>query len=532
MAALLALLGAAGAPAGSAAPPVPSVTAVVSVVSDAGSAVLSGVRVVSQFPALSTAVVSGTPAQLATLRGRPGVRSVVADYVLRPTGHKDLLGGSVYATEGLGGSAGRDDAGRGVTVAVIDTGISDTPALNRASRRLLDGLDASGDGSFTDGYGHGTFMANLVAGGDAPGSDGASLGVAPGARVVNVKVADATGATSLSQVMAGMSYVHAYRDRIDVVEFAFSGERPGPSYGPDPLTDAVERLRAGGLVVVVPSGNESGELGDPGFDPYALTVGAADTRGKKAEVADFSGYGNVHGVEKPDVVASGVGVLSLLPAASVLAVQNPASRQPSGLYRGSGTSHATAITAGVAAMFLQNHPDASPAEVKASLRSATRKVSGVGGGEGLVTDTTRLVDPTRPRGSNVGTGEESLDTEAWESGSWLDGAWVEPNAQRWRAQRWADGENWLGQRWTGQRWTGQRWTGQRWVDVYWDGQRWVDDWDGQRWTDGEWDGQRWTDGEWDGQRWTDGSWDGQRWTAQRWSAQRWSAQRWGSVQWQ
>jgi hypothetical protein len=103
-AALLALLGAAAVPAGPTTAPAPSVTAVVSLVADAGRAVLAGVRVVSEFPALSAAVVSGTPAQLAVLRGRPGVRSVVADYSLRPTGHEDEAGGSVYATEGLGGS--------------------------------------------------------------------------------------------------------------------------------------------------------------------------------------------------------------------------------------------------------------------------------------------------------------------------------------------------------------------------------------------------------------------------------------------
>src|SRR5204862_480593 len=80
----------------------------------------------------------------------------------------------VFAWVGVGGNAGRLDAGSGVTVAVLDTGVSDTPALNRASKRLVDGVDTSrllegGDarttGRFTDGFGHGTFMANLVAAG-------------------------------------------------------------------------------------------------------------------------------------------------------------------------------------------------------------------------------------------------------------------------------------------------------------------------------------------------------------------------------
>jgi len=460
----------------------PSVTAVVSVVGDAGRAALQGLRVVSVFPELDSAVVTGTPDEIAELRGQPGVRSVVPNYPLRPSSNSMGGSDSAFATDRLGGGAGRPDAGAGVTVAVIDTGIADTPALNRASGRLHDGLNATDDEDFGDDFGHGTFMANIVAGGSAPGSGGRSLGVAPGARVVNVKVAGETGDTSLAQVLAGMSWVSYFRDRIDVVQFAFAGERPGDAYGPDPLTFAVEKLREGGIVVVLPSGNTTAILGDPGFDPYALTVGAADTRKGRAEVASFSGYGDVYGVSKPDVVATGVGVLSLLPADSLIARDNPQSRQPSGLYRGSGTSQATAVTAGVAALFVQDFPDASPAEVKASLRTAAKKVKGTGAGQGLVQVASRRAKPQRGN-SSAGTGEESLDEAAWNDNAWLDGIWLEDVAERWDAERWG-AERWAAERWAAERWAAERWGAARWAAARWAAARWV----AARWAAGSGEG--------------------------------------------
>ena len=496
LATLLALVGLAVSPAAAHSSDQSPVRAIVSLTSDASAGVLRGVHVVSELPHLGMVVVTGTADALLALRGRRGVRGVTPNYKLRPTSREDKPSSedkpsredkqgrdnnasrdSVFAGDRLSGRVATAGAGAGVTVAVVDTGISDTPALNRASGRLHDGLDVSGTDAFTDGFGHGTFMANLVAGDVAPGSGQNTLGVAPAADVVNVKVADGNGDTSLDQVLAAFSWVDYFADRIDIVEFAFSGDRPGPTFGPDPLTDAVERLRGDGVLVVVPAGNVSGELGDPGFDPYALTVGAADTRrSAPLQVAGFSGYGNVYGVTKPDVVASGVGVLSLLPADSLIAQQNPQALQPNGLYRGSGTSQATAITAGLAATILADNPEATPADLKTTLRSTARRIDGAGSGRGLVRVPERLFTANTPGRRNAGTGEADLDVAAWLANSWLAGAWVEGNSAAWDAQRWTQ-DSWGGQRWAAQRWAGDAWQGQRWTAQMWHAQRWG----GQRW---------------------------------------------------
>jgi serine protease AprX len=493
VATLLALVGLAGSPALARSSDETQTSAIVSVTGGTSAAVLRGVHVVSELPRIGAYVVSGTANALQSLRGRAGIRAVTPNYKLRPTGHDSAAGSSVFAGDRLSNKVATDGAGAGVTVAVVDTGISDTAALNRASGRLLDGLDTSGTDSFSDGFGHGTFMANLVAGGRAPGSGANTLGVAPGADVVNVKVADGNGDTSLDQVLIAFSWIDYFADRIDIVEFAFSGERPGPAFGPDPLTDAVERLRADGVLVVVPSGNVSAELGDPGFDPYALTVGAADTRrsAPKLAVADFSGYGNVYGVTKPDVVASGVGVLSLLPPDSLIAQQNPQSLQPNGLYRGSGTSQATAITAGLAATVLHDYPSATPADVKATLRSTARHIDGPGGGQGLVKVPERLITADSNGRRNVGTGEADLDVTQWLANSWLNGAWVDEAASRWNASRWN-----------------------------------AADWDASRWN-----ASRWNAADWDANRWDANRWGANRWGANRWGANRWNARSWSARDW-
>ncbi|MCA1823814.1 MAG: S8 family serine peptidase, partial [Frankia sp.] len=235
-----------------------------------------GVRVRASYAHVGAAVVSGTPGALARLARDAQVHAVSPDRSLRPTSATADTGPGLFAAKVLGGQAGKPDAGTGVTVAVVDTGISDTAALSRESGRLLDGVNTASGTDFSDGYGHGTFLATLVAGGTVPASGSRALGIAPAATVVNVKVAGTDGTTTLARVVAGLDWVAAHAGDIDVASFAFSGDRPGSGYGPDPLTDAAERVRDAGVVMVVSAGNVPGQVGDPGFDPRVLTVGAAD----------------------------------------------------------------------------------------------------------------------------------------------------------------------------------------------------------------------------------------------------------------
>ena len=419
-----------------------------------------GVELLGTYDTLQMAVVRGHADALYRLTRQPGVRAVTPDVPVQLAEHDHGRGAGVLATEGLRGGAGNKHAGRGVRVAVVDTGVSDTPALNRASGRLVDAADASvpgqvrtavvGTDGFTDGYGHGTFMATIVAGGPVRGTDGEALGVAPGATVLAVRVATADGTTSLSRVLGGLDWVAAHPGEVDVASLALSRERPGAGYGPDPLTAAVERVRAAGITVVVASGNTAGTVSDPGFDPQALTVGAADITTR--QVAAFSGSGEVQGVQKPDVVASGVSVLGLLPTGSVLELAPGTAHLRHGLYRGSGTSQATAVTAGLAAVLLGRHPHATPAQVKASLRCAATDLPGDRDGAGLVRTPNRLCagpDGQALDGSGDATGELTLNANAWAANAWAANAWA---ANSWTANAWA-ANAWAANAWAAGDWT-------------------------------------------------------------------------------
>lgn len=437
---------------------------------------VAGVEVVRVLPALHLAVVRGNAAAMVRLAGTRGIRGLAPDDAVQLASRPDSGTDGVLASTGLGGAAGRPGAGAGVRVAVVDTGVSDTAALSRASGRLVDAVDTSGpagdsdradgneshhrssslprrvDGPLVDGYGHGTFMADVIAGGPVAATHGRALGVAPAATVLVVRVARTDGSTSLSRVLAGLDWVAGHAQQVDVASLSFSHTRPHSAYGADPLTDAVESVRAAGVTVIVAAGNEHNTLGDPGFDPRVLTVGAADLPARRT--APFSGSGRVAGVSKPDVLASGVSVLGLLPPTSVLARTKGTAHLPGGLYRGSGTSQATAVTSGVAALLLESHPEATPAQVKASLRCAAVDLHGHRDGAGLVQATTTLC--SAPDGSaldgsgNDLTGEGSFDASSWAASSWAASSWA---ASSWAASSWA-ASSWAASSWASAGWGG------------------------------------------------------------------------------
>lgn len=433
---LHALLGASLLAATGAVTQTPSLRAVVTY--DGTAPVLRGLEVLQSLPAVSALVVEGSPTSLTHAARAAGVRGVSPDVAVSFTG-RGSDAPAVRAAARVGGSAGEPGAGAGVRVAVVDTGVSDTPVLNRRSGRLVDAVDTSSSpsrGPLQDGYGHGTFMASVIAGGPADGGHGEPVGVAPGATVLVVRVAQPDGRTRLSQVLAGLDWIAAHPSRVDVANLSLSYTRPGAAYGPDPLTDAVEAVRDAGVTVVVSAGNDRSLVGDPGFTPRALTVGAADLTTDTVEVAPFSGSGTVAGVRKPDVVASGVGVLGVLPPASVIAKANPSARAGGRLWRGSGTSQATAVTSGAVALLLQQHPAAGPAQVKAALRRAASNLTGERDGAGLLTlgplASEAADDPAYGTGEQ--TGEAGFDASAWNANSWSANSW---SANSWSANSWS-----------------------------------------------------------------------------------------------
>ena len=463
-----------------------------------------GGRVETVLSHIGAEVVTAPVWSLRSLASDPRVLGMSPDRRGHVAGDDNADSGDtdgVLAAQALGGKAGQRNTGQGVNVALLDTGVSDTSALSRASGRITDGVDTSqlnagGDaltgGTFTDGYGHGTFLASLIAGGKVPGSGGRAIGVAPAARIVVVKVADAQGNTSLSDVLAGLDWVAAHARAIQVVNLALAVDRPtAPAYGADPLTAAVEHVRAAGVVVVAAAGNQPGQIGDPGLDPQSLTVGAADITGKRPSVTSFSGSGVVAGVSKPDVVAPGLHVLGVINSDSLVAQQHPEGWADHHLFKGSGTSEATAIASGVAAAYLSDNPGATPLAVKSALRNQASYLNDKRAGAGLL----NMVNGNGPKPSVADSGEAGWDTSSWNANAWQ-------GVPDWQSQ--------LASMWSGPAWDAMSWSGSTWSAM-------------------SWSGSTWSAMSWSAMSWSAMSWSAMSWSAMSWSAMSWSDYGWGDA---
>ncbi len=248
--------------------------------------------------------------------------------------------------------------GKGVTVCVIDTGIAQHPDVKD---RIVGFQDmVNGKTEAYDDQGHGSHCAGIVAG-SGKSSDGKFKGVAPEASLVGVKVLDANGSGSFSDVIKGIQWAVENKQKfsIDVISMSLGGPA-SKSYKNDPVSQAVEAAHAAGITTVVAAGNEgprAGTIGTPANAPSVVTVGALDDKGTVSRADDglayFSSRGptNVDKLSKPDILAPGVNITSL-------------SNQGNGYVSMSGTSMATPFAAGVAALMHQVKPEISPSQVK------------------------------------------------------------------------------------------------------------------------------------------------------------------------
>ncbi len=262
--------------------------------------------------------------------------------------------------------------GRGVTVALIDTGV--TPSADLGGRLLLR-VDFTPERDGLDRFGHGTHMAGLIAG-DGTASGGLWSGAAPGANLISLKVASWNGVTDVTQIIAALHWVVVNKAKynIRVVNLSYGTDAVQP-YLVDPLNRAVERAIEAGILVVASAGNSgptAGTITKPADDPRVLTVGAFDDANTLIStshgIPTFSARGPTHdGLAKPDLVAPGVSIVSLRAPGSVADEFRPLARHGTEYFKGSGTSQAAAIVSGIAARVIQASPLLTPDRVKALL---------------------------------------------------------------------------------------------------------------------------------------------------------------------
>src|SRR5258708_1435245 len=176
--------------------------------------------------------------------------------------------------------------GNGIVVAVIDSGIDQTHAAFKGGKVIATHDFTGGDG--VDRFGHGTHVAGIIAGAPVTTPDGKDYrGIAPGTKLVNLRVLDETGSGSVADVVEAGAWAIANREgfKIRVINLSLGGPVL-QSYRDDPMCEAVERAVRAGILVVAAAGNNGrsasgqtvlGSIVSPGNSPYALTVGAVDT---------------------------------------------------------------------------------------------------------------------------------------------------------------------------------------------------------------------------------------------------------------
>jgi len=316
-----------------------------------------------------------------------------------------LIVGTVERTGAtIGSTAARQETGldgTGVGVAVIDSGVTtwhDDLAGSPGTQRVDAFVDfVNGASSPYDDNGHGTHVAGIIAG-NGFDSSGARTGIAPGAHLVALKVLDAQSRGRISSVIAAFGYLVTNRDSLHVRIINVSvGAQVAESYNTDLLTQAARRAVDAGFIVIAAAGNNGrvngnpqyGGVTAPGNAPWVLTVGAYSHQGTADRsddiIAAFSSRGPTKAdyFAKPDLVAPGVGIESLSDPGSTLyttrssALLDGTVPKPYLPYLSlTGTSQATPVVSGTAALMLQANPALTPNAVKAILQFTSQTYDG------------------------------------------------------------------------------------------------------------------------------------------------------------
>jgi serine protease AprX len=434
--------------------------------------------------------------------------------------------------------------GKGVGVALIDTGVAPVPGLPAA--QIVNGPDLSFESQaanlrYLDTYGHGTHMAGIIVGNDT--ATGAK-GVAPGVKLTSVKIGTSTGAVDVSQMIAALDWVVAHRNDdtanpIKVVNLSY-GSGGNPTTWTDPLQFAVEKAWKAGIVVVAAAGNNgnaAGALTNPATDDWVLAVGATATNGTTSTTDDtLAPFTNLSSITtagaagQVDLLAPGTSIASLRVPGSNVDNLYPSARAGETLFKGSGTSQATAVVSAAAALLLQAKPTATPNQVKDWLtKGATALSTGTAATLGLrelnvngalARTGTTVAAPTWKLSSGTGPLQGSRGT----SNLTLDGVkligertvWGTFTSSQWAATGTAwSGGLWLGYRLAGDGWTGTSWASKTWAAGTWSAAPWAGSaatgWSDPAWSGRTWSGRTWSAGTWSGRTWSSDGWAGGAW---------------------
>jgi serine protease AprX len=421
--------------------------------------------------------------------------------------------------------------GKGVGIALIDTGVVPVPGLT--SGNIANGPDLSLESqvpslAHEDGYGHGTHLAGIIAGRDNATGSG-FRGIAPDAKLTSIKVGMSNGTVDVTQVIAAIDWVVKHRaddpaNPIKLINLSY-GTDSKQIVTVDPLVYAVDNAVKAGISVIVAAGNTGSKVTNPATSNSAIVVGSSDSKGTTNPaddtLSDFSAEdGRAIAI---DVLAPGRSIVSLRDPGGYADTLYPSARVNDRFFKGSGTSQSAAVVTGALALYLQKYPKTTPGQLHTILwagatrpskwkldvgalltRSATMSVSvrehSSGGtfqaarGTSLVTfgDSTSLTGERDIFGpvSMSSWASASAAQTAWNGGSWMGHLYT---GTAWGTA--TNGQaNWSGAAWSGRAWSGRAWSEVAWAGRAWSGQAWsgtTSDFTGRAWSGVGWTGAAW-----------------------------------------
>ncbi len=425
----------------------------------AAKATAAGATDVAVLDSIDVVTARVTSAAVRALRTDSQVAAIASDapvVSLDKSGHFEK--GNAPSSPGIeviqAQKAWETATGKGVTVAIMDTGIADHRDLKGS---VVARVDFVNDGAtMLDPSGHGTFVAGLIA---AHGDD--FKGVAPDAKLVSLRVLDVNGRGKMHSVLAAFDWILKNRTTYHIKVLNLSiGAPQSTTYHRELLAGLVESVWFAGVAVVAAAGNDGPTprtIAMPGADPFVVTVGSladqATLTWNDDRESSFSGRGpTMDGFVKPDVLAPGEHIVSLRVVGSAMDVSGPHIVQGSPYARLSGTSAATAMASGVAALIVEAHRNYSPTQVKGAIVAGARRIAGTRTA-GLDAYASLTAHPARVNAGAVPS--LVLLTFLAQSGTTL-----------------SKGVSWEGISWEGISWEAVSWEGVAWESVSWEGVTW------------------------------------------------------------
>ena len=355
-----------------------------------------GGKVVENFDIINAVLAEVPQPALAALAGDRGVLGVFPNHKVEAAAPPGW--GEIEFAESVGAAEVWAEGvwGQGVTVAFLDTGIEPNFVSLRvgpggAGDRIKAYYDAIGNRVYTaprlmqsprDPNGHGTHVAGIVGNSTYQPLAGKFHGLAPAANLVAVRALNAQGQGVYADVLRGIQWIINNKDtyNIRVLNISMYAQPLAP-YWADPFSLATMAAWNAGIVVVVSAGNGGPtpmSIGVPGNTPYVITVGAFTDNYTPSDFGDdyipeFSAAGpTLDAFVKPDVIAPGAHIVSLMRPNTYLAQQYPDNRVPPFHFKTAGTSMSAAVVSGVAALMLSENPTLTPDEVKFRLALTAR----------------------------------------------------------------------------------------------------------------------------------------------------------------